>query len=427
MLGTVDLNDSSTFKVHLAVIQPATFCNIDCKYCYLADRQANRKMTLQTAEQAFRFLFGKPERLNEKLVIAWHCGEPLAVPLDFYKSVLQRLQEMAGDMVKIENSVQTNATLITQEWCDFIKEWDIKIGVSIDGPQWLHDANRVDRAGRGTFKSVLRGIDLLRANNIDFSTICVLSDRSLDFPEEMWSFYKSLGVKSMAFNCEDIEGEHLSSSLNETAPARVQAFFERLLHLRSGKGPEVSIRELDYFFQGIPQWHKDFRRIENVPLCIIGIAWNGDISTFSPELMGRKDERYGDFVFGNVATATLESVLAHPQFRVVYRDIAAGVQQCRKKCGYYSICGGGSPSTKLSQNGTFDSTETLACKLRIKTIGGLAMEFLEKSCGFSSGSAQSARERVDHLLPVINSAAMRAPAASVKQKRPGQLQESSTG
>lgn len=401
MLGTVDLYDPRTFKVHLVVMQPGTFCNIDCKYCYLPNREAVRRMSPETAERASQYLFARPERLSDRLEIAWHCGEPLAVPLAFYKFAFASIRNHAPASLVIDHSIQINATLLTQEWCDFIREWGIKIGVSIDGPQWLHDSNRVDRAGRGTFSRVLRGIELLQSNSIEFSTICVLSNRSLDFAGEIWSFCLGLGVKSMAFNCEDVEGEHLSSSLLvQTAPARVQAFFEKVLRLREQQAPDVRIRELDYFLEGMGEWGKDFRRIENVPLCIIAIAWNGDISTFSPELMATKHPHYGEFVFGNVAEGKPDDILVHPRFQLVHRDVAAGVLQCKQSCDYYRLCGGGSPSIKLSQNGTFDSAETLACRLRIKAVANVALGFMENKYGFAKRPVESVKTRVDRLVPL---------------------------
>lgn len=355
-------------------------------------------MSLETLEHASRFLFEKPEYLEKKLVVVWHSGEPLATPIEFYEYAFAQMDKSSPKSITVENWIQTNATLLNQNWCDFIKRRQVKIGVSIDGPEWLHNLNRVDRAGRGTFTNVLRGIELLKRNDIAFSTIGVLSSASLDFAEELWRFYTALGVTSMAFNFEDIEGVHPDSSLRGAACfSRAESFFERLLHLRAEENPGVFIRELDCLLDGARDGAAEIPRIDSIPLSIIGIAWNGDVSTFSPELLGMHNPRYDMFSFGNVATDTLNSVMTNPKLLAVDRDIQAGIKQCRQSCEYFQLCGGGPPSSKLAQNGTFDSTETTACQFRIKTVGKVVFEFLEKKHNLAPQEGLGTRERLVRL------------------------------
>jgi uncharacterized protein len=380
------------------VIQPSPFCNIDCKYCYLPGRSVVHRMSLEVLEKAWRFLLAQPDRLAQPLVIAWHAGEPLTVPSAFYERAFTLLAEMAPPGFRVEHWFQTNAMLIQQEWCDFFGRWNVRVGVSVDGPKWLHDTNRVDRRGKPTHDRVLRGIQYLQSQNIHFSTITVLTEAALNYPDDIWRFFCDLGVTYLAFNLEDVEGENRYSSLStKTSPARVEAFFRRLLELRDRENPSIQIRELDWFLDGIPEWPREFRRMESEALCVINISWNGDVSTFSPELMGMKHKRYGDFVFGNVATATLDRLLDDPKLRFVADDIEAGVAECRKNCDYFCLCGGGTPSTKLFENGTFKSAETLACKLRIKCISNVVLDFLEHQHCMLREQGTSISARVDGL------------------------------
>ncbi len=392
-------------RVHLAVFQPTSFCNIDCKYCYLPGRSAISRMSRETLEQAFRFFLQKPARLIDPFVITWHAGEPLAMPIDFYESAFRLLERMAPGMPRIEHWFQTNATLINQAWCDLIKRWQIKVGVSIDGPRRLHDSNRIDRSGKGTFDRVLHGIECLKSNDIDFATIGVLSDQSLDFPEEIWRFFRQLGTTSLAFNFEEVEGTHVSTSLqSQSCTSRAETFFETLLTLRNSEAPQIFIRELDYFLEGFPRWRQEFRTMENAPAGIIGIAWNGDISTFSPEFIGVKHPFYGDFTVGNVATHALDDVLSHPKFRSIYRQINSGIEKCKASCDYFRVCGGGQPSNKLYQNGTFDSAETPACRLRIQSVANVAIQFAERQRRLTHLPLRSIRQRLDALLPLAEPA-----------------------
>jgi uncharacterized protein len=386
-------------KVQLVVIQPTTFCNIACKYCYLPDRANVKRMTPELVEQSYRFLLREPELLESGVRILWHAGEPLAIPRSFYELALSRWEELTPPTLKAEHWIQTNATLITQQWCDLIRRWNICVGVSIDGPGWMHDANRVDKTGRGTFERVMAGIELLRKNDIGFDVIAVLSNSSLDYADEIWNFFRSLEPRGLAFNSDEIQGVNRSSSMTEAhAEQRFEAFFSRLLELRERDASSISIRELDYFLEGIEKWKNvRLRSQEALPIAIINIGWNGDVSSFSPFLLGIKDDRYDDFVFGNVRRDTMRQILANTAFERMFRDVEAGNRKCQATCEYFGVCGGGTPSTKLAEHGTFDSSETLACRLRIKSVGNAVLRFLERQPGRTASPGTSIRERVRRI------------------------------
>jgi len=396
--------------VRLVVIQPGTFCNINCTYCYLPDRAMHRRMSPATLQDTVRFLFRDPAHLASNIVIAWHSGEPLAVPISFYESAFQMLALQAPPDCAVQHWLQTNATLITQEWCDFIRRWRIQIGVSIDGPRQLNDFHRLDRLGRGTFDRAQQGINLLLANCIRFSTITVLSSKNIDSPKEIWTFLRDLGVTSLAFNFENQEGAHRRSSLQsdnaEYHLSRAQSFIAEILALRDREASLIAVREIDHFLDGLTTWPSPCRAIENVPLCVICVAWNGDISAFSPELMGLNHPHYGDFVIGHVACDTVDSIQSNTKFQLMFQEITEGVNLCRSSCDYFALCGGGCPSSKLFENAAFKSSETLACRFRIKAVGNAVFQFLEDKHGLPSGNTRSVRERATDLRAAIHNDAV---------------------
>src|SRR5437588_7446046 len=122
------------------------------------------------------------------------------------------LQRHAGSSVRLNHCMQTNGTLINDEWCEFIKGCQIEIGVSLDGPKDLHDHNRKTRSLNGTFDRVVRGLSLLRNHDIPFHVISVLTRRSLADPTAIFEFFESLGIRRVHFNIEEIEGIHSQSS-----------------------------------------------------------------------------------------------------------------------------------------------------------------------------------------------------------------------
>jgi len=363
--------------LRLAVVQPSPFCNIDCKYCYLPERSQTHRMTQETVRQMARFLLENRRRLDRELTILWHGGEPTAVPVSFYESAFKAIRDATPEGVQVQNRFSTNATLIDDEWCDLIRRWQVTVRVSVDGPKDVHDFNRVDRAGRGTFDHVMRGIECLQRNGVAFDVISTVSRKSLECPEKIWRFYRQIDAKSLFFCVEEVLGIHANNSL-ETYDSfgKIRNFFSTFLDLRDREAPNLYIRELDELIEGIPRIRKHILRDEAIPLMIVSIGWDGGVSTFSPELLVARDIRYGDFIFGNVATHSLDDIWNSHKLHLVYKHIREGIKRCENSCEYFRICGGGCPAAKLFETGSFESTETLSCRLRVKAIGGLVLEHL---------------------------------------------------
>lgn len=366
-------------KTRLVIIQPTPFCNIDCRYCYLPDRTSTKKISLATLEKIFSLLFSN-RFVSDEVSIVWHAGEPMVLPISFYRGAFDLIEQFQGPNLKIKNSFQTNGTLITQEWCDFINESGLKIGVSVDGPQFIHDQYRKDRLDKGTFKKVRRGLELLAKNSISFSTIAVLTDFSLDYPEEIFNFFLELGAEEVGFNIEETEGANRTSSLErDGAIGRYAVFLERIIAARERSGKKMRIREIDTTIRHILRSNLPLQSTENTPGVILNFDCDGNVSTFSPELLTVNHPRFGNFSFGNVwSMADLEETFKSQKFLAVNSEIQKGVSLCKERCDYFAFCGGGAPSNKLSENDAFDTTETLTCRLRIKMTVDVVLDYLER-------------------------------------------------
>jgi uncharacterized protein len=360
---------------NLLIVQSSPFCNIDCSYCYLADRSNKKRMSIETVRAIAKFLADVPFA-NESLTVCWHAGEPLAVPISFYE---QAFQIFASGPRSVRQNIQTNGTLITDEWCTLFKKWAVQIGLSIDGPKAIHDRHRVDRSGRGSFERVTRGISKLREHNLSFSVIAVLTRDSLHAADELWEFFKSAGISNVGFNIDEIEGVHEASSLqNREHYEAFCSFISRIAELQE-RDPQLQFREIEDMRRHLTAPPGAVvERADNRPGAILNIDADGNWTTFSPELLGQRDPEYGEFAWGNVHTDPWATIVENRGFQRAWTDIAAGIELCRQSCQYFSICGGGCPSNKLAEHRTFVSAETKCCRFHVQAVADVMVHRLER-------------------------------------------------
>jgi uncharacterized protein len=270
--------------------------------------------------------------------------------------------------------------LIDPAWCALFHEWEVGVGVSIDGPQHLHDANRKTRSGGGTFDKTLAGIRCLRTEKVPFHVISVLSRESLEIPEELLAFYLSEDIDQICFNVEESEGAHVSSLFGDSElRQRYQAFLRTFWHAAQASGRVRFLREIDL---AIPRVFRPndvaTRNIQTEPLAMLNVDSLGNVSSFSPELLGLRNADYANYLLGNIHTDTLANIYETCVQSALFRDIQAGVDACNGACEYFSICGGGAPVNKLFENGSFTSTRTSYCTLTQMVATDLILEAFDR-------------------------------------------------
>lgn len=364
-------------QCRLLVLQSTSFCNINCGYCYLPDRSSKGVMALDTVAAAVRRLF-ESGWLSPELVLAWHAGEPLAAPLEFYREATKIINRECTEDIRISQNFQTNGTLINQAWCDFFKLINARVGISIDGPAHLNDLNRLSRDGKSTFSKTIAGMRLLREKNIDYHVITVLTREALKNPQELYDFYVAEGVERVGFNIEEIEGANIKSSLDSPGVERELAtFLRQFWNLNRQHRKLRQIREIDDMVARIKSpIGASVRNSLSEAFTVISVDRDGNISTFCPEFLGAKSVQFADFVFGNVHTTSLKEALESVQLREMEKSIATGIERCKAECDYFPVCGGGNPGNKWFERGVLDCTETMYCRLNVKVLGDIATEFL---------------------------------------------------
>lgn len=364
-------------------MQPTPFCNIACDYCYLAERDAKRFMSEDVVRAAIRNA-RESGLLGRELNVVWHAGEPLVAPAAFYERAFGIMNEEAGACTAVRHSIQTNAMLIDEPWCDLFRRWGVHVGVSVDGPADIHDRHRKTRDGRPTHARVMQGIERLQRAGIAFDAIAVVTDASVERADAIVDFCLAAGIPAIGFNVDEQEGVRTTSSL-AGADASVEGFFERVFERAADVPERLRVRELHEALgrvaAGLPvvtvAGHAMPANPQVIPFATTTIDCTGRFSCFSPELIDQRHADYGSFDFGNVLHGLMIDALATDRFAAVFDDILVGNDACRAACPYFSLCGGGSPVNKLNERGSFRVAETRYCRQTIKTPVELAMQALE--------------------------------------------------
>lgn len=185
------------------MLKPAgAHCNLACKYCYYLEKNklyptAQRHLMSDEMLEQFTREYIEAQTMNQVL-FTWHGGEPLLRSIDFYRKALSLQQKYAGGR-RIANIIQTNGTLLTDEWCEFFAQNHWLVGISIDGPQPDHDHYRLTAAGKPSWKKVMQGIKLLKKHGVEWNAMAVVNAYNANHPLEFYRFFKENGCQFLQF------------------------------------------------------------------------------------------------------------------------------------------------------------------------------------------------------------------------------------
>lgn len=197
-------NIANSFAKPLYVmLKPAgAHCNLACKYCYYLEKNklyptAQRHLMSNEMLEQFTREYIEAQTMNQVL-FTWHGGEPLLRSINFYRKALSLQQKYAGGR-RIDNVIQTNGTLLTDEWCEFFAQNHWLVGISIDGQQPDHDHYRLTAAGKPSWKKVMQGIKLLKKHGVEWNAMAVVNAYNVNHPMEFYRFFKENGCQFLQF------------------------------------------------------------------------------------------------------------------------------------------------------------------------------------------------------------------------------------
>jgi uncharacterized protein len=326
-------------------------CNLACGYCYYLEKEAlypqGQFQMPQEVLKSFTRQYINAQQTPE-VIFNWQGGEPLLRGLEFYQKAVSYQRKYARPGMKITNTLQTNGTLLDDQWCQFFRQNEFLIGISIDGPQELHDTYRVDRRGRASFERVTAGLELLKKHRVEYNILATVHAANAGHPLDVYRFFRDkLGVQFIQF-IPIVERHHSSDSQGSRAVTE----------------HSVSAEQYGSFLVAIfDEWvrqdvGKMFVQIFDVSLG----AWLGQpggLCIFAPTCgMGLAMEHNGDlyacdhfvepeFLLGNIKGENLLRLVASQQQRQFGIDKQDTLPTYCQKCKVRFACHGGCPKNRF--------------------------------------------------------------------------------
>jgi uncharacterized protein len=328
------VNATDTFTL---ILEPVKRCNLRCLYCYSdgAGTGVMSRQTLKTAlEKAARYAEGQGFR---EIHILWHGGEPLLAGLGFFRAAMKILDGLASDL-RFHHYLQTNGLLLDDDFCAFFRDQEFQIGISLDGPQVLHDSLRIGADGQGSHAAVLEKVRLLEEQGVPVGFNAVVTRRSLGQEKTIYQYFQGLGY---GFRVNPmIPGRHPEISAPYLLqPGEFGAFLCRLFDVWAGtEHQRVMVSPLDLYLEamlsGVPY------ECQQQGTCVgshLGVKPSGDVALCS---------RFGTDPFGTIHDSEIKDLVALP-FCEAMRRRAETLSDCHS-CRHWSICHGGCPLNALA-------------------------------------------------------------------------------
>lgn len=324
----------------LIIMRPTEDCNLACQYCYSTKSSDTHIMSEKTLEESIKKILG----FYKNITFVWHGGESTVVGLDFIRLAVEFQKRYRRNNQKVINEIQTNGTLINEEWADFFHKNSFFIGISIDGPKEINDLVRVDREGIGTFDRIYQGISILRKHDLKIAGICVLAKHNVNNINAIFDFYAEHNI---SLNINPFIRSGMGSLFNEKLMISPIEFSKAMINLFNlwFENPVVKIYD---FYKII----KSFLTASNNICCYSGkcsseyisICPNGDVYPCG-RWAGEKS-----FCMGNITKNPMETIINSIASKALLNR-QTHLEECQI-CDWYEVCRGGCPHTSFIYTGS---------------------------------------------------------------------------
>ncbi|MHA1305280.1 MAG: radical SAM protein [Candidatus Heimdallarchaeaceae archaeon] len=333
-------------------------CNLRCGYCVNNNQRSfsNSKAKIMSEEMLYR-IFNELKPVidkNKPLTIIWHGGEPTLAGIEFYKSAVEMEKKVFGDK-QIKNGIQTNATLINDDWCRFFKKEDFRPSTSLDGPAYLHNRLRVDVRGEGTYDKVIKSYKLMKSYGLRVGSLGVITPKNVDYPEQIvdWLIENNISSWDFLLCAEPPESDSgLTLSNKKSINFSIRLFDEWFKRDK----PEIRIRTFRIILKTELGGEPD--------ICSWKLGCLNFVSfdSFGNAYLCAKFHAHPETSYGNVMKNSLEEILKSPKVKAMHKTISESQKKCQS-CEWLSACGGGCSFVKYTLYKKFDAP-FIHCEVR---------------------------------------------------------------
>jgi uncharacterized protein len=320
-------------------------CNLACRYCFYLSKQefypgGTFRMSDSLLEEFLRQYIEAQQ--VPAVTIAWQGGEPTLMDLDFYRRSVELAEGFAKPGMQVGYTIQTNGTLLDEEWCKFFKQHNFLVGISIDGPKALHDAYRVDRRGRGTFARVMEGLALLQEHGVEYNILCTVHAANGDRPLDVYRFFRDEAGAQFVQFIPIVEREGDTVTDRSVGPAQWGRFLCTVFDewVRHDVG-EMFVQHFDAALAawvGHPPGLCTF-----APVCgaAVVLEHNGDL--YSCDHFVEPDH-----YLGNITATPLAELVGSAQQQRFGQDKRATLPRFCRECPVRFACHGGCPRNRFA-------------------------------------------------------------------------------
>ena len=312
-------------------------CNLACRYCYYLDKARHEEMSDELLDEFIRQYL--EAQTQPEVLFTWHGGEPLLRPISFYQKAMQMQQRYAHGRT-IDNCLQTNGTLITKEWCQFFHDNHFLIGISIDGPQDMHDAYRLSPRQQSSWQQVMHAIDLLNQYDVMWNAMATVNHLTADEPQRFYRFFREIGCQFLQFT-PVVERQHGKVADFSVSPRQWGNFlcgvFDEWVLQDIG---EVYVQLFD---ATLANWVGEAPGLCSMsPLCgrCAAMESNGDVYSCDHFV-------FPEYLLGNIRTSTLTSLLYGECQQQFGRNKSETLSRQCRECPFLFACHGECPRNRF--------------------------------------------------------------------------------
>lgn len=372
------------FPVYVMARCAGSKCNLSCAYCKNTQSKVNEQtepeMNRQTLERFIKQYIDA--QIHAAVHFYWTGGEPLLCGVDFYEDALT-LQKRLGEGKHITNTIETNATLLTDEWCAFLKSHDFKVTVLLDGPQHCHDKYKTYFDGRGSFDDTMKGIALLRKHGIRFQIKATIHNYNVDYPLEIYRFFKANNLRHIEFVPYVAPNHSPLAAYSVPAVAYgnfLCTIFDEWIRHDIGK----------MFISIFENTLKMYCQQESSDCIYAPTCGHNAMSDSSGNIYSCTHFYAPEHKIGNIQNGTITGMMySRKQLRFGQQKRSSLSVQC-KRCNYLRFCNGGCPKDRIGTSSNGEKHHNILCAGYQKFFGHAspAMIFMAEEISRGGSSAR---------------------------------------